>query len=133
MKINIVGGGAGGLLYAVLMKKLDPAHVITVFERDGPDDTFGWGVVFSQKTMDLIRQNDPEMYAGALAATQHWDHVSDVHRDEKIDVGGNVFYGIRRLTFLKILHQRTRDLGVEIRFHTNIGDEALLQEMAQAD
>src|SRR5512142_2144575 len=108
MKINIVGGGAGGLLYAVLMKKLDPANAVTVYERDGPDDTFGWGVVFSQKTMDLVRQSDAEIYAGTLAATQHWDYVSVVHRGEKIDVRGNVFYGIRRLAFLKILHQRAR-------------------------
>src|SRR5512142_754109 len=106
MKINIVGGGAVGLLYAVLMKKLDPANDITVLERDGPDDTFGWGVVFSQKTMDLLRQNAPEIYAAALATTQHWDHVSVVHKGEKIDVRGNVFYGIRRLTFLNILHRR---------------------------
>ncbi|MBI4787470.1 MAG: TIGR03618 family F420-dependent PPOX class oxidoreductase [Chloroflexi bacterium] len=133
MKITIVGGGAGGLLFAILMKMANASNAITVVERDGPNDTFGWGVVFSQKTMDLLRDNDPETYARALDATEHWDYVSVVHQGEKNDVRGNVFYGIQRLTFLNILHERARALGVELRFHTNITDESQLEELAQAD
>lgn len=133
MKINIIGGGAGGLLFATLMKKSDPSHEITLFERDGPNDTFGWGVVFSQKTMDLLKQNDPEIHTRALEATEHWDHVTVVQRGEKVDVRGNVFYGIRRLAFLNILHARARDLGVNLRFNANIAEERQLEELAQAD
>lgn len=133
MKINIIGGGAGGLLFAILMKKMDPSHQITLVERDGPQDTFGWGVVFSQKTMDLLRQKDPEIYAHALEATEDWDHVTVAHQGEKVDVRGNVFYGIRRLTFLNILHERALALGVDVQFHTNVTTEAQLDRLAEAD
>ncbi len=133
MRINIVGGGAAGLLFAILMKQMDPSHRIVLFERDGPNDTFGWGIVFSQKTMDLLQQSDPEIYANTLAACEHWDHVSVVHKGEKVDVRGNVFHGIHRLAFLNILHQRAHALGIDLEFHTNITDEAQLEEMAQAD
>ena len=94
MKINIIGGGPAGLYFAILMKKIDPMNAITIYERDAPTNTFGFGVVFSQKTMSLLRENDPESFAEIVAATQHWDHVAVVHRGEKLTVRGNVTYGI---------------------------------------
>ncbi|MCL4488424.1 MAG: TIGR03618 family F420-dependent PPOX class oxidoreductase [Chloroflexi bacterium] len=132
MRINIVGGGPAGLYFAILMKKMDPENEITVAERDGPNDTFGWGIVFSQKTMSLLRENDPETYAETLAATESWDHVNVVHRDTKIPARGNTFYGIRRLTFLNVLHQRCRELGIDIRFQTNVADEKELESWSRA-
>jgi anthraniloyl-CoA monooxygenase len=120
MKINILGGGPAGLYFAILMKKLDPAHEIVVVERDGPDDTFGWGIVFSDKTFAYLQESDAESYQAISAAAEAWDHVYVVHRGERIGVGGNSMAGIARLTFLNVLHQRCRDLGVDLRFHTNV-------------
>ena len=68
MKINIIGGGPAGLYFAILMKQADPAHDITVYERNGPDDTFGWGVVFSGKTLANLRAADQETHAEITAA-----------------------------------------------------------------
>src|SRR5512143_3897520 len=115
MKIDIVGAGPAGLYFAILMKKRDRAHAITVSERDGPNDTFGWGIVFSQRTMDLLHDNDGETYAQILGASEQWEHTIAIHQGETIRVRGNRFYGIRRLTLLNLLHQRARDLGVELR------------------
>lgn len=131
MNIHIVGGGPAGLYFAILMKKMDPANTITIVERDGPNDTFGWGVVLSQKTMSLLQQNDLPTHEDILSTTENWDHVNVVHRGQKIPVRGNTFYGVRRLTLLNLLHKRCRELGVELRFHTNLTDERELDKWAQ--
>ncbi|MGH7318073.1 MAG: TIGR03618 family F420-dependent PPOX class oxidoreductase [Candidatus Rokuibacteriota bacterium] len=120
MKINIVGAGAAALYFAILMKKLDPRHVITIAERDGPNDTFGWGIVFSEKTYGFLKDHDLETYTAITRASEVWDNVDVVHRGETITIRGNRFSGIARLTFLQILHQRCRELGVDLRFFTNI-------------
>ena len=122
MKINIIGGGPAGLYFAILMKKLDPAHDITLVERDGPNDTFGWGIVFSDKTFAFLKDNDEETYADLTRAAQTWDNVVVGYRGQQYPVRGNGFLGIARLTFLNILHQRCRSLGVDLRFHTNLAD-----------
>ena len=122
MKINIIGGGPAGLYFAILMKKLDPAHDITLVERDGPNDTFGWGIVFSDKTFAFLRENDEATYADLTRAAQTWDDVVVGYRGQKYPVRGNGFLGIARLTFLNILHQRCQGLGVNLRFHTNLTD-----------
>jgi anthraniloyl-CoA monooxygenase len=124
MKINIIGGGPAGLYFAILMKKLDPSHDITVVERDGPNDTFGWGIVFSEKTLTFLDGHDHQTYADITAASQSWDAVVVGHKGETVTVGGNPISGIARLTFLNILHARCRELGVELRFHTNAANVA---------
>jgi anthraniloyl-CoA monooxygenase len=133
VNINIIGGGPAGLYFAILMKKHNPSNAITLYERDAPMDTFGLGVVFSQTTMRLLRDNDPESYAEIEPATESWDHVVVVHRGEKISARGNRTYGIRRLAFLNALQNRCAQLGIEIHFRTAINDEAQLEELAHCD
>jgi anthraniloyl-CoA monooxygenase len=122
MKINIIGGGPAGLYFAILMKKADPAHEITVYERNGPDDTFGWGVVFSGRALANLRAADAESHAEITHAFEAWDNVDVVHGDEKISIHGNSFSGIARLQLLKILQRRCEQLGVELLFRTEVPD-----------
>jgi anthraniloyl-CoA monooxygenase len=126
MKISIIGGGPAGLYFAILMKKANPANEITVFERNGPDDTFGWGVVFSGKTLANLRAADAESHADITRQFEAWDNVDVVRGDEKISVRGNSFSGVSRLHLLKILQRRAEQLGVATLFHSEINDvEAL--------
>jgi anthraniloyl-CoA monooxygenase len=122
MKIKIIGGGPAGMYFAILMKKANPAHKITVYERNGPDDTFGWGVVFSGKTLANLRTADEESHAEITRSFAAWDNVDVVHRGEKISIRGNSFSGIARLQLLKILQRRCELLGIELLFHTEIAD-----------
>lgn len=122
MKINIVGGGPAGLYFAILMKKSNPANEIIVYERNGPDDTFGWGVVFSGRTLETLRQADAESHADITNQFEAWDNVDVVRGEEKISVRGNSFTGISRLRLLKILQQRAERLGVAVLFHSEITD-----------
>jgi len=126
MKITIVGGGPSGLYFAILMKKLDPAHEITIIERDGPNDTFGWGIVFSDQTFSYLKDNDEQSYAEISSNCEIWDNVDVVHRDQKITIRGNRFSGIGRLAFLNILQKRCQELDVKIKFHMNVTDPAEL-------
>jgi anthraniloyl-CoA monooxygenase len=122
MKITIIGGGPAGLYFAILMKKANAGHQIRIYERNGPDDTFGWGVVFSGKTLANLRAADAESHAEITKEFEAWDNVDVVHRDEKISIHGNSFSGIERLRLLKILQRRAEEIGVEIRFRTEIQD-----------
>ena len=122
MKINLIGGGPAGLYFAILMKKANPANEITVHERNGPDDTFGWGVVFSGKTLRTLREADPESHAEITRQFEAWDNVDVVRGDEKISVRGNSFSGVSRLQLLKILQRRAEQLGVAILFRSEIND-----------
>ena len=122
MKINITGGGPAGLYFAILMKKSNPEHQITVYERNGPDDTFGWGVVFSGKTLANLRVADTETHGQITRAFAAWDNVDVVHGDTKISIHGNSFSGIARLELLKILQRRCEHLDVKLLFRTEIPD-----------
>ncbi|HEY8187981.1 MAG TPA: FAD-dependent monooxygenase [Pyrinomonadaceae bacterium] len=122
MKINIIGGGPAGMYFAILMKKAAAAHEITVYERNGPDDTFGWGVVFSGKTLQNLRDADEESHAEITRAFEAWDNVDVVHHDSKISIRGNSFSGIARLQLLKILQRRCEQLGVKLLFRTEVSD-----------
>lgn len=124
MKINIIGGGPAALYFAILMQKQDPAHDITVIERDGPNDTFGWGIVFSETTLDNFAQQDPETYAEFIKAGQMRNNVVVRHKGETIKVGGNPIAGVPRLRWLQILHRRCEALGVKLRFNTNVTNVA---------
>jgi anthraniloyl-CoA monooxygenase len=126
MRINIIGGGPAGMYFAILMKQADAAHVINVYERNGPDDTFGWGVVFSGKTLANLRAADEVTHSEITRAFAAWDNVDVVHGQEKISIHGNSFSGIGRLPLLKILQRRCEQLGVEVKFRTEVADvEAL--------
>ncbi|MDA2934032.1 hypothetical protein MYX82_06785 [Acidobacteria bacterium AH-259-D05] len=122
MKINIIGGGPAGLYFAILMKKLDPTHEITVVERDGPNDTYGWGIVFSDQTFSYLREADKESHLQFSRSCETWDNVDVVHRGQKVTLRGNRFSGIARIAFLNILHQRCLQLEVNLRFRTDVAD-----------
>jgi anthraniloyl-CoA monooxygenase len=124
MRITVVGAGPAGLYFAILMKKADPSREIRVFERDGADDTFGWGIVFSDQTFSYLRDNDEPTFEKIVAACETWDNVDVVHRGEKISIRGNRFSGIARIAFLKILQRRAGELGVDLQFHHNVSDVA---------
>ena len=130
MRINIIGGGPAGLYFAILMKKADSKHQITIYERNGPDDTFGWGVVFSGKTLANLRAADEESHAAITNQFEAWDNVDIVHRDDKISIHGNSFSGIARLQLLKILQHRAEQLGVEVLFRTEIADVETLRSQS---
>ncbi len=132
MLIHIVGGGPAGLYFAILMKKRRPKDRICVLERDGPSDTFGWGIVFSDKTLSYLKEEDEETHAAITSAFETWDNVDVVHRDRQITIRGNKFSGIERLAFLNILHARCEEVGVELRFRTNVA-EADLDALASCD
>ena len=122
MKINIIGGGPAGLYFAILMKKADRSHQVNIYERNGPDDTFGWGVVFSGKTLANLRAADEESHAAITKEFAAWDNVDVVHRASKVSIHGNSFSGIARLQLLKILQGRAEQLGVNISFRTETSD-----------
>ncbi len=118
MKIVCIGGGPAGLYFTISMKLRDPSHEVLVVERNRPDDTFGWGVVFSDQTMDNLRANDPESAAQIIDNFAHWDDI-DVHfKGQVVTSGGHGFCGIGRKRLLNILQDRARALGVELRFET---------------
>src|SRR5215470_2469075 len=120
MRIACVGGGPAGLYFAISMKLRDPAHDVVVFERNDPGDTFGWGVVFSDQTLDNLRANDPESAAEIEAGFAHWDDI-DVHiRGETITSSGHGFSGIGRKRLLNLLQDRARELDVQLEFRTEI-------------
>lgn len=122
MRINIIGGGPAGLYFALLMKKHEPAHEISVFERNAPDDTFGWGVVFSDKTLSYLKENDEETSSRITERFELWDNVDVVHRDQKVTIRGNRFSGIARIELLNILQERCRELGIDLQFRTEVSD-----------
>lgn len=124
MKIHVIGGGPAGLYFALLMKKRDPSHAITVWERNAPDDTFGWGVVFSDKTLSYLKDHDLPTYESISRTFETWDNVDVVHRGEKVTIRGNRFSGIARIALLRILQQRCAGLGVEVRYRANVTDAA---------
>jgi anthraniloyl-CoA monooxygenase len=122
MKITIIGGGPAGLYFAILMKQAEPTHDISVYERNGPDDTFGWGVVFSGSTLRHLKAADAESHRSITQDFEAWDNVDIVHRDEKISIHGNQFSGIARIQLLHILQKRCRDLNVPLHFRTEINN-----------
>ena len=126
MRIVCVGGGPAGLYFSTLMKLADASHDIRVLERNRPDDTFGFGVVFSDATLDNLREADPESHREILASFRHWDNI-DIHfRDEVIVSGGHGMCGVHRKRLLDILQRRAAALGVRIEYQTEVADDAPL-------
>src|SRR5216117_96520 len=122
MKIVSVGGGAAGLYFALLMKKADPAHDILVVERNRRDDTFGFGVVFSDATLETFADADAETYAEITRNFAHWDDIDIHYRGEVLTSTGHGFSGLSRQLLLDILQRRCAELGVRLRWETEVGD-----------
>lgn len=118
MNIVCLGGGPAGLYFALLMKQRQPAHRVRVIERNRPYDTFGWGVVFSDATLDTMRRCDAETAAAIEASFAHWDDIELRFKGRRIRSGGHGFVGIGRKKLLNILQQRCEQLGVELVFDT---------------
>ena len=132
MKIVCIGGGPAGLYFAILMKKADPSHEITVYERNRPYDTFGWGVVFSDETLQNLRGGDDETQAEIIDNFADWDDI-DVHfKGQTITSTGHGFCGIERKRLLNILQARAEALGVKLVFDIEIAPDAL-DQFADAD
>ncbi len=122
MRIACLGGGPAGLYFSILIKKAHPTWDVTVIERNSPNDTFGWGVVFSDKTMDGFRSADPETHAAITGAFRHWDDIEVHFKDRTFVSGGHGFCGIGRLRLLQIFHARAKELGVSLVFQREVSD-----------
>ncbi|MFJ6656855.1 bifunctional salicylyl-CoA 5-hydroxylase/oxidoreductase [Streptomyces sp. NPDC091377] len=126
LRVAVVGGGPGGLYTAALLKRLDPRRSVTVWERNAPDDTFGFGVVLSDETLGGIEHADPEVYTALQRDFVRWDDIDIVHRGTRHTSGGHGFAALGRRRLLELLHTRCRALGVELRFRTPAPDPARL-------
>ncbi|HEX5344749.1 MAG TPA: bifunctional salicylyl-CoA 5-hydroxylase/oxidoreductase [Duganella sp.] len=124
MKILCIGGGPAGLYFALLMKKQNPSHQITVVERNRPYDTFGWGVVFSDQTLGNLAEADAPTAQEIEASFNHWDDIDVFFKGQKVTSGGHGFCGIGRKHLLNILQHRCEELGVELVFETELTDYA---------
>jgi anthraniloyl-CoA monooxygenase len=122
MKISIIGGGPGGLYFAILMKKAWPQTEITVCERNRADDTFGFGVVFSDETLDTFERFDRDSYRAITAHFAYWDDIEIHFKGTVHRIGGNGFCGCARTTLLRLLQERALALGVVLKFQSEVVD-----------
>ena len=133
MRIACLGGGPAGLYFAISAKLRDPSHEIVVIERNRRDDTFGWGVVLSDETLQNLAANDPVSAARIRENFAYWDDIAVTVRGERIVSTGHGFCGIGRMKLLLLLQERARELGVELRFQTEIGDHDVARLMEEHD
>ena len=124
MKIAIIGGGPGGLYFALLAKKTWPSHDIRVYERNRADDTFGFGVVFSDETLDAFLARDPESYDAITDQFAYWDEIDFILHGETVRSTGHGFCGCGRVELLQILQRRCAEVGVVIDYSTTINNPA---------
>jgi anthraniloyl-CoA monooxygenase len=118
MKAVCLGGGPAGLYFAISMKLRDPAHEVTVIERNKADDTFGWGVVLSDDALEQMQENDPQSTQAIRDHFAYWDDIAVEHNGVRTVSGGHGFAGIGRRQMLIILQERARELGVNLQFET---------------
>ncbi|MEV5973749.1 FAD-dependent monooxygenase [Streptomyces sp. NPDC051921] len=132
MKITIVGGGPGGLYFSILMKRQDPSHDITVYERNPAGSTYGWGVTYWAGLLDKLRAGDPESAEAIAAASVTWTDGVAIVRDERTVHRGDAGFGIGRRRMLNLLADRAQELGVRVVYeHAVSGPDA--PELADAD
>lgn len=125
MRIHILGGGPAGLYLGILMKKADPDHDIRIWERNPADNTWGWGVVFSDETLGNLEDADREVYQAIRESFAYWDSIHIHYKGERIVSGGHGFCGMSRQTLLQILQARAAELGVQVNYETEIGDDEI--------
>ena len=133
MNILCIGGGPAGLYFALLMKLQNPDHCITVVERNRPYDTFGWGVVLSDQTLDNLRAADAISAGDIGKAFNHWDDIEVFFKGRSMRSGGHGFCGIGRKHLLNILQARCESLGVNLVFETDVSDDQALAQQHAAD
>jgi len=121
MRIAVVGGGPGGLFFATLIRQADPSAEVTVFERNRADDTFGFGVVFSDRTLAGIHEADPVLRSALERHGRHWDDIEVRLKGERIRCGGNGMASVVRRTLLSLMQDRARDVGADLRFSVEVG------------
>ncbi|MFI7129343.1 FAD-dependent monooxygenase [Nonomuraea sp. NPDC050153] len=129
MRIAVAGGGPGGLFFATMIRRLVPSAEVTVFERNRADDTFGFGVVFSDRTLAGIHEADPVLRQALDEHGRHWDDIEVRLKGERVRCGGNGMAAIVRRTLLLLLQERASDVGADLRFAT----EARLDDLAGYD
>jgi anthraniloyl-CoA monooxygenase len=128
MRTAIVGGGPGGLYLSILLKKLDPAHDVTVYERNAPDDTFGFGVVFSDETLTAFEAADADSYAEITRRFARWAEIDVHYRGEVVTSGGHGFSALARVDLLGVLQRRAAALDVDLRFRTEVDGDGLADD-----
>ena len=127
VRVVVVGGGPAGLYFAILFKKANPQAQVRVLERNQPDDTFGFGVVFSDATLENLERADEKTYREITLAFAHWDDIDIHYREEVVRSTGHGFSGLSRHRLLQILQRRCRELDVEMEFSTDVTDPAALE------
>ncbi|HEY0512172.1 MAG TPA: FAD-dependent monooxygenase, partial [Thermoanaerobaculia bacterium] len=133
MKVAVLGGGPAGLYFSLLMKKADPAHEVVLCERNAPDATFGWGVVFSDQTLGNFKAADPESFQAISDNFARWDDIDIHYKGRTITSGGHGFAGIARMKLLEILQRRAAGLGVDLRFGCEVHDDSALAGLGLGD
>ena len=132
-RILCIGGGPAGLYFGLLMKRRYPELQVTVVERNRPFDTFGWGVVFSDQTLQNLKRADPESAQQMADAFNHWDDIEVFYKDRSVRSTGHGFIGIGRKRLLNILQERCLALGVDLVFETDVIDDQALAQQYNAD
>src|ERR1700742_293455 len=120
MRIAIAGGGPGGLYLSTLLKRLDPSFEVVVHERNAPDDTFGFGVVFSDETLAAFEAADPDSYTEITRRFVRWSDIDVHYKGEKVTSGGHGFSAMGRKELLRILRWRAASLDVDLRFRSEV-------------
>ncbi len=133
MHIVVIGGGPGGLYFSLLTKKARPDWRIEVFEQNGAGDTFGFGVVFSDETLDEFLSHDPPSYRNIRNRMAYWDDIVVRFKEAEIRCAGHGFAGCSRAALLNLLQERCMALGVQMRFNARIEPKALATEFGDAD
>jgi anthraniloyl-CoA monooxygenase len=130
MKVTVIGGGPGGLYFSILLKKAMPDCDVNVYERNRADDSFGFGVVFSDETLSEFLTRDPQSYDLIRSRFAYWDELDVARNGEKVRITGNGFCGCSRKTLLQLLQERCREEGVNLHFEYNVDD---LTQFADSD
>src|SRR5262249_12492481 len=129
MRAAVLGGGAGGLNFAISLKLRDASHDVVVIERNRPNDTFGWGVVLSDETLGNLHTNDPVSSKTIRDSFVYWDDIAVHYRGTVMRSGGHGFSGIGRKRLLHILQERARSLAAKLEFETAAAPSATYQNI----